>query len=69
MPPFVGVAVKATAVPAQTGLADAAIETLTGIIWFTVIVTVFEEAGFPVVQTAFEVRIQFTVLLFVGKKE
>jgi hypothetical protein len=44
-PPLVGVAVNVTGVAAQTGLAEATIETLTGRIGFTVMVTVFEVAG------------------------
>jgi len=44
--------VKVTEVPAQIGLADATIETLTGRMGLTVIVTVFDVAGFPVAQGA-----------------
>ena len=55
VPPFEGVAVQVTEVPAQTGFAEAAIETLTGRIGFTVMVTVFDVAGFPDGQVAFEV--------------
>jgi hypothetical protein len=55
---LVGVAVKVTEVPAQTGLAEAATDTLTGKFGFTVMVTVFEVAGLPVGQVAFEVREQ-----------
>ena len=64
-----GVAEKATSVPAQTGLADAAIETLTGIKGFTVMEIVLEVAGFPVVQVSPEVRIQVSKLAFDGVKE
>ena len=46
-----------TGIPAQTGLLDAVIEMLTGRFGFTVIVIVFDVAGFPVGQIAFDVRI------------
>ena len=52
-PPFVGVAVKVTEVPAQTGLAEAAIDTLTGSSGFTVIVTIFVVKGPPQVPEEF----------------
>ena len=65
-PPLVGVAEKVTEVPAQTGLAEAAIDTFTGSRGFTVIVTVFEVAGLPVGQVAFEVSTQVTTSLLVG---
>ena len=55
---MVAVAVKITEVPAQTGLEDADIDTLTGSSGLTVIVTVFEVAGLPVAQVAFEVSTQ-----------
>ena len=48
-------AVKVTDVPAQTGLDEAAIDTLTGRFGFTVIVIVLEVAGLPVVHVRFEV--------------
>ena len=63
---MVGVAVKVTEVPAQTGLAEAAIDTLTGSSGFTVMVTVFDVAGLPVGQVAFEVSTQVTTSLLVG---
>ena len=50
--------VNVTRIPAQTGLFDAVIEILTGRFGFTVIVIVFEMAGFPVGQIALEVRMQ-----------
>ena len=53
---MVGVAEKVTEVPAQTVVAEAEIETLTGRFGFTVIVTMFETAGLPVTQVALEVR-------------
>ena len=55
VPPFEGVAVNVTEVPAQTGFAEAAIETLTCSIGFTVMVTVFDVAGFPEEHVALEV--------------
>ncbi len=66
VPPLVGVAVNVTDVPEHTGFADAAIETLTGRFGFTVMVTVFDAAGFPVGQVALDVRLQITTSLFVG---
>jgi len=62
VPPFVGVAVKVTLVPAQIVVADAAILTLTGRFGFTVIVRVFDVVGLPVAQVALEVSMQATVL-------
>jgi hypothetical protein len=66
---LVGVAVKVTEVPEHTGLADAAIETLTGRFGFTVILIVFEVAGFPDGQVALEVRTQEIASLFNGTTE
>jgi hypothetical protein len=60
------VAVKVTEVPAQTGLADAAIDTLTGNSGFTVMVTTLEFAGLPVAQVALEVNTHEIVLLLAG---
>ena len=51
-----GVAVNVTLVPAQIVVAVAAMETLTGKLGFTVMVTVFEVAGLPVAQVALEVK-------------
>jgi hypothetical protein len=59
-PPFTGVAVNTTAVPAQTGLEDSATDTLTGMSGLTVMPTVFEVAGFCVAQIALDVTTQFT---------
>ena len=61
-----GVAVKVTDAPEQTGLADAAMVTPTVNIGFTVMVTVFDVAGFPVVQVALEVITQVIALPFIG---
>src|ERR1035437_5526035 len=55
-PPLTDVAVKLTVMAAQTGLASANIETLTGRKGLTVIVTGAEVAGLPVGHTALEVR-------------
>ena len=49
-----------TDVPAQTGFAEGTTTTLTGRFGFTVIVTVFDVAGLPVVQGAFDVRTTYT---------
>ena len=69
VPPLVGVAVNVTEVPAQTGLAEAAIDTVTGSNGLTVMVTVFDVAGLPVGQVTFEVRTQLIVLPLAGIKE
>ena len=66
VPPLVGVAVKVTEVPAQTGLAEAETETLTGRLGFTVMVRVLEVAGLPVGQVALEVSTQVTRSLLEG---
>ena len=64
---MVGVAVNVTFVPAQMVVEGlAAIETLTGKAGFTVIVNVFDVAGLPVAQVAFEVNTQVTVFPFVN---
>ena len=62
-------AVKITVVPAQTGLAEALIVTVTGSSGFTVMATVLEVAGLPLPQVAFEVSTQVTALVFAGIKE
>jgi hypothetical protein len=55
-PPFVGVAVKVTDVPAQILVpGEAAIVTLAGSAGLTDIVIIFEVAGLPVTHCAFEV--------------
>ena len=63
---MVGVAVKVTLVPSQTGFADDVINKLTGRLLLTVIVIAFEVAGLPVAQVAFEVRMQVMISLFDG---
>jgi hypothetical protein len=57
---LVGVAVNVTGVAAQTGLAEGTIETLTGRLALTVIVTTFEVAGLPLTQVALEVSTTVT---------
>jgi hypothetical protein len=70
LPPFAGVAVNVTELPAQMPVADAAMETLAVRIGFTVIVTVFEVAGEPVKHgDAFEVITQVTAALFANVVE
>ena len=63
---MVGVAVKVTEVPAQTGFADGAIITLTGRFGLTVMVIVFEVAGLPVAQVALEVNAQMIISPLTG---
>ena len=66
VPPFTGVAVKVTEVPAQIvvdGLA--AILTLAGRFGFTVIVNVLDVAGLPVPQVAVDVITQVMIVPFV----
>jgi hypothetical protein len=58
------VAVNVTLVPEHMVVADAEILTLAGKLGFTVIVTVFEVAGFPVAQVAFDVITQVIVFPF-----
>jgi hypothetical protein len=66
-PPFTGVAVKVTEVPAQTGSAgEAAIVTLTGTVGVTNIVIVLETAGLPVTHGAFEVIVTVTASLLLS---
>jgi hypothetical protein len=55
VPPFVGVAVKVTDVPAHTGFALAAIDTLAATVGVTVMVIVFDVAGLPLTHPRFEV--------------
>ena len=69
VPPLVGVAVKVTDVPAQTGFAPAATDTLTGDGGLTVMVTVFDVAGLPVMQVRFEVNTQVTASFAAGAYE
>jgi hypothetical protein len=61
--------VKVTIVPAQIGFADAAMVMLTGSTGFTVITTLFDDAGFPEVQVSLEVTVQAIAFPFAGTKE
>ena len=62
-----GVAVKVTILPSQAGLAEAAMDTLTGIAELMVIIIAFDVAGFPVAQgAALEVSTQITTSLSDG---
>ena len=65
-PPLTGVAVKVTDVPAQTVVAEAPIDMLTGSSGFTVMRMAFEVAGLPVVQVAVEVSRQVITSLRLG---
>jgi hypothetical protein len=53
-----------TLIPWQTGFWDATIDKLTGRFGFTVIVIVFDMAGFPVTQLELEVNVQVIVFPF-----
>ncbi len=53
---MVAMAEKVTEVPAQTAVAEAEIETLTGRFGLTLMVMVLEMAGLPVAQVALEVN-------------
>ncbi len=55
-PPYIGNAVNVTGTPLQTGFPDAVMKTLTGRFCRAVIQIVFDDAGFPVGQGTFEVR-------------
>ena len=66
---MVGVAVKVTLVPVQTGFASADMDTLTGKIGLTVMVTVFDVAGLSVAQVALEVITTVTASLFASVVE
>ena len=66
VPPLVGVAVKMTEVPEHTGFALADMDKLTGSNGLTVMETVFDVAGLPVVQVALEVSTQVTWSPFNG---
>ena len=57
---------KITDVPAQTGLAEGAIVTLTGSSGLTAIIIVLEIAGLPVAQVATEVNIHVMASLLTG---
>jgi hypothetical protein len=57
----VGIAVKVTELPRQNGFDEAEIELLTARFGLTVIVTELLVAGFPVGQTALEVKTQLII--------
>jgi hypothetical protein len=63
---LVGVAVKMTGAPEQTGLEEADIVTPAERFELTVIVILLDVAGLPVIQAAFEVIIQVTISPFKG---
>ena len=58
VPPFTGVAVNVTWVPAHTVVTGVLILILTGRFGLTVMQIELEVAGFPLAQTRFEVRMQ-----------
>jgi hypothetical protein len=60
VPGLIGFAWNVTDDPAQTGFAEVLMVILTDMFGLTVIVIVLEVAGFPLAQTALEVRIQVT---------
>jgi hypothetical protein len=66
VPPLIGVALKVTGVPSQTGFAEGEMLIPTVDVGFTVMVTVFDVAGFPVVHARFEVTTQLTISLVTG---
>ena len=68
VPPFNRVAEKVTGVPAQTGFAEAEIDTLTGSNGLTVMVIVLDAAGFPAVQVSLEFSTQLIVFPLTGVK-
>ena len=61
-----GVALYVTDDPRHEGFADAVMLTLTGTLVFTVIVMLFDNAGLPVAQDAFEVSLHVTKSPFMG---
>ena len=65
-PPFITDVVKTTFVPAQTGLAEGVIDTLTGNNGFTVTTTALDMAGLFMEQIALEVSRQATASPVIG---
>ncbi len=61
-----GVAVNVTGVPAQIGLGDPVMVTLTGKGLAITMTTAFEVAGLPLGQGTFEVSTQVTISPFAG---
>ena len=66
MPPLAGVAVKVTAVPAHTGLAEGATTTLAGRTVFTIMFTAAEVAGLALAHARLEVITTVTASAFSG---
>jgi hypothetical protein len=60
VPPLTGVAVNVTDVPGHIGFEEGTMLTLDATFGLTVMLTVFEVAGLPVVQAALEVITQVT---------
>jgi hypothetical protein len=58
-----------TGVPAQTGFNEGVIKTLATTLLSSIIVIVFEVAGFPVGQGTLEFNSQETISPFTGLKE
>ena len=69
VPPLTAVAENVTDVPAQTGLEEGEIVTLTGRFGFTTIVTAPDKAGLPEAQVALEISSQVIVFPLTGTKE
>ena len=65
-PPLMTDEVKLTKVPGQIGLTDGTTVILTGNSGFTIMLTGFEVAGFPVAQIALEVSTHVMALVFAG---
>jgi len=63
------VVVKVTVDPRQKGLDEAEIDTLTGVIGFTVITIGLDIAGFPVGHNTFEFSVQVIASPLTGKYE
>jgi hypothetical protein len=59
--------VKVTGVEGQTGLEEAAIDTLTGRMGLTIIATAFETAGLSCVHEKLEVSLHVTRSPFAGE--
>ena len=57
---------KVTGFPGQKGLGVALIDTPAGRVLLTIIVIVFDVAGFPLVQSDEEVKMQVTTSPFIG---
>ncbi len=66
VPSLTGVAVRFTVLPSHTSLSSAAIDTLTGRLGYTVIVTGSDVAGLPVAQGSLEVSDTVIESPFVG---